>query len=82
MRYHKEKYSLLIIDDDRVFCECIKDGFQSDTIDVTVAHSQKDGLAACAEKKIDVVLLDQKLPDGDGHLLCPAILEHNASARG
>ncbi|MCP5103527.1 MAG: sigma-54-dependent Fis family transcriptional regulator [bacterium] len=77
----KSTYSLLVIDDDRLFCDTVKDAFETDGTRVLTAHTKKDGLRLCAENKIDVVLLDQKLPDGEGHLLCGPILKHNDETR-
>ncbi len=73
--------SILIIDDDRIFCDSIKDDFQSPFIDVFTAHTGKQGLALLEKKKVDVVLLDQKLPDIQGHELCRPILERNERAK-
>ena len=71
------KKTLLVIDDDRVFCEAIRDYLSSDSVEVLLAHKAKDGLTLCSLQKIDVVLLDQQLPDGEGHTLCPTILQYN-----
>ena len=46
-------------------------------MEVLLAHKAKDGLTLCSLQKIDVVLLDQQLPDAEGHTLCPAILKCN-----
>ena len=77
----KLKKKLLIIDDDQIFCETIKDYLTGDALDVMTAHTAREGLAACSGGKIDVVLLDQNLPDGEGHSLCPAILKCNDQAK-
>jgi DNA-binding NtrC family response regulator len=69
--------TLLIIDDEQVFCSTIRDFLSSDSLEVLAAHTGADGLAVCASRKIDLVLLDQKLPDGEGHALAPQILEKN-----
>jgi DNA-binding NtrC family response regulator len=71
------KRTLLVIDDDRVFGEAVRDFLAGDTVEVLLAHKAKDGLTLCSLQKIDVVLLDQQLPDGEGHTLCPAILKFN-----
>lgn len=81
MKPTKSKHTLLIIDDDEIFCETTKEAFDSDRFHVLLAHNKADGLAACTKNKIDVVLLDQKLPDGDGHSLCPSILKHNEETK-
>lgn len=77
MQNHISKLTLLIIDDDRLFCKLVCDHFESDNIKVLCAYSGTEGLRICTQKKVDVVLLDQKLPDGPGIHLCPQILEHN-----
>ncbi len=66
--------TLLIIDDDRLFCRSVVEVFRDHDIKVFTVHTKKEGKAICAEQKIDVVLLDQKLPDGLGIELCEPIL--------
>ncbi len=75
------KKTLLIIDDEKVFCNTVRDFLQSDQLDVLAAHTGSEGLDICSSRKVDVVLLDQKLPDGEGHTLAPAILEKNDQAK-
>ncbi len=74
-------YSILVIDDDKIFCDAIIDEFTLHRFKVLTAHNRADGLQACKQEKIDVVLLDQNLPDGEGHLLCPDILKANDETR-
>ena len=59
------KKTLLIIDDDRLLCDAVEGNFSGDRIEVISAHTGADGLSVCAMSKVDVVLLDQRLPDGD-----------------
>ncbi|NOY64755.1 MAG: sigma-54-dependent Fis family transcriptional regulator [Nitrospirae bacterium] len=73
--------SILIIDDDRIFCDVLRDYLIDNSLEVITAHSGEKGLRICSERKIDVVLLDQKLPDGEGHLLCPSILKYNEQTK-
>jgi DNA-binding NtrC family response regulator len=77
MNKDKKKYLLLVIDADRTFCDSIKKGLQSERIEVLLAHDRTQGLAACARRKVDVLLLAQEVQDRDGQLLCPAILKYN-----
>lgn len=70
------KKTLLIIDDDPLFCDSIKEYFRG-FLDVLIAHSGEEGIKTCSNYKVDVVLLDQKLPDAEGHSLCPSILKYN-----
>jgi len=68
--------TLLIIDDDALFCETMAHHFQDDQIAVICVHTGAEGLRVCSERKVDVVLLDQKLPDKKGVNLCAPILEY------
>ncbi len=72
---------LLVIDDDKLFCELVSIQFASAEIQVLSAHTGREGRQICAEQKIDVVLLDQKLPDMLGIELCRPILAHNDAAK-
>jgi DNA-binding NtrC family response regulator len=65
---HKTR-KIIVVDDDRLL--------SGGGVEVLAANQGSEGLGLCAREKIDVVLLDQKLPDGDGHLLCPSILEYS-----
>ncbi len=69
--------TLLVIDDDRLFCDSVKAFFSDHDIEILTANSVAETRRFCAEKRIDVVLLDQKLPDGFGVDLCAPILAHN-----
>jgi DNA-binding NtrC family response regulator len=73
----QRRKTLLIIDDEQIFCDALTDCLQSDELAVLTANTGADGLAVCSRMRIDLVLLDQKLPDGEGHALAPAILERN-----
>jgi DNA-binding NtrC family response regulator len=75
------KKTFLVIDDDRVFANAVRDYLASETIEVLVANTAMDGLALCHQRKIDVVLLDQQLPDAEGHTLCSSILKCNDQAK-
>lgn len=71
------KKTLLIIDDDRIFCDSIKSFLTGPAIEVLTANTGMEGVAICSKKRVDVVLLDQKLPDGEGHSFCQSMLRHN-----
>jgi DNA-binding NtrC family response regulator len=75
------KRTLLIIDDEKVFCNTVREFLESDHLDVLAAHTGAEGLDICASRKVDVVLLDQKLPDGEGHTLASSILEKNEQTK-
>jgi len=65
---------LLIIDDDEGFCRILKRRLEQHDIDVAVAHSASQSLAAGSE--FDVVLLDMMLGDDNGLSLIEPITRH------
>jgi DNA-binding NtrC family response regulator len=81
MRGVKTKKIFLIIDDDRVFSNVVRDYLSSDSVEVLIANTAAAGIEFCQQKRVDVVLLDQKLPDAEGHTLCTAILQCNDQAK-
>lgn len=68
---------LLVIDDDKIYCEAVRDYLSRDSVQVLTAHSAKEGLNLCELEQVDVVLLDQQLPDAEGYTICPSILKFN-----
>lgn len=68
---------LLLIDDDKNFSEMAREYLDGEGLYVSVAHTRADGIKACSDGDVDVVLLDQKLPDGEGREICPDILKYN-----
>ncbi|MBP7342799.1 MAG: sigma-54 dependent transcriptional regulator [Smithellaceae bacterium] len=77
----RHKKTILIIDDNDIFCQSVSDLFSSEMTDVLTANTGRDGMRICSETKIDVVILDQKLPDAEGISLCPSILRQNEQAK-
>ncbi len=71
----------MVIDDDRLLCDTVRHGLDGQGVQVLTAHSGAEGLRLCAQRTVDVVLLDQKLPDGDGIRFCQPLLEHNESIK-
>jgi DNA-binding NtrC family response regulator len=77
MKFARTRKTLLVIDDDRVFGEAVRDYLAGASLDVLLAHKAADGITLCSLRTVDVVVLDQQLPDADGHTLCPDILRYN-----
>lgn len=75
------KRKILIIDDNDLFCESVSDLLTDNKTEVLSAQTGKDGLKICTDSKIDVVILDQKLPDAEGVSLCPSILKQNEQTK-
>jgi DNA-binding NtrC family response regulator len=72
-----KKKKLLVIDDDQIYCEAVSDFLAKESVQILIAHTAKDGLEICSREQIDIVLLDQQLPDAEGYALCPVILKYN-----
>lgn len=72
---------LLIIDDDRLFCDAATEYLKGRPLTVLTAHTGAQGKAICSRENVDLVLLDQRLPDMEGARLCPDILAHNERAK-
>jgi DNA-binding NtrC family response regulator len=69
--------TVLIIDDDKDFCAAVRQFLDEKSLEVLLSHTASDGLAVCSRRDVDVVLLDQQLPDAEGHTLCQTILKYN-----
>ena len=74
---NKRSKTILIIDDDKLFCQSLREYLEKDFARVLVANTGAEGLAGAAGGDIDVVLLDQKLPDVEGDTLCTSLLNYN-----
>ncbi|HUK99411.1 MAG TPA: sigma-54 dependent transcriptional regulator [Nitrospirota bacterium] len=81
MKEHGRKKTLLIIDDDVIYAEAVKDFLDKEPLDVFMSFTAKEGLSVCASQTIDVVLLDQQLPDAEGHTLCHELLKYNEQTK-
>ena len=72
---------LLIIDDDRLFCQAVVAFFKNAAFTTVAVQTGMDGLAWCRNNRADVILLDQKLPDSEGLQLCETILSNCEQAK-
>ncbi|MDA8100504.1 MAG: sigma-54 dependent transcriptional regulator [Nitrospiraceae bacterium] len=73
----RSRKTLLVIDDEKTFCVAVKDYVEDEQLEVVSAHSGAEGLSLFGKRSVDIVLLDQRLPDGDGHSLVPELLKRN-----
>ncbi len=71
-------HTVLIIDDDRSFCQSLTLHLNSKKMKTLTAPTGSEGLTVCSRNRIDIVLLDQKLPDGEGVDFCTPILSYNS----
>jgi len=57
---------ILIIDDEEEVCKLLEDFLTREGFQVTTALSAKEGLEKLQQEKIEVILLDIKMPEMDG----------------
>ncbi len=76
-----DRRTLLVIDDDEIFLSTMEDYFKPRGMEVIVASTGNKGLDICSKQLIDVVILDQKLPDVEGHAICESILKNNEKTK-
>jgi DNA-binding response OmpR family regulator len=65
-----EAARVLVVDDDPMMCDGLKDNLEAEGYRVALAYSVREARAAVAGLAPDLVLLDWMLPDGDGVTLC------------
>ncbi|MBL8911331.1 MAG: sigma-54-dependent Fis family transcriptional regulator [Archangium sp.] len=63
----------LLIDDDRAFSSVAAAALQREGLPVTVAHSLHEARQQVSSKSFDLVVLDRRLPDGDGLQVLPEL---------
>jgi len=69
--------TLMVVDDEPLFARAVIEDLAGLDLETLLAGTWNGALAAARERLIDVVLLDQRLPDGLGADLCPALIEAN-----
>lgn len=61
---------ILMVDDDRDFCEATKILLESLGCEVVLAHDGKEGLEKVRRENPDLVILDVMMPEMNGYDLC------------
>ncbi|MCX6553673.1 MAG: response regulator [Candidatus Aminicenantes bacterium] len=65
----KQIKSILLIDDEKELCSLLHDSLSARGFQMECAHSKREAHKSLKRKPPDLVLLDLRLPDGDGLLL-------------
>ncbi len=76
-----DKKKILLVDDDPDFVEAVKVIVESGGYDVRVAYDGKEGLAAVAEDKPDLIVLDVMMPVMNGHEACNKLKKDPETAK-
>ena len=61
--------SILLVDDEKDLCALLGNSLAARGFQVEVAHSKREALKCLERRRPDLVLLDLRLPDGDGMAL-------------
>jgi two-component system, NtrC family, response regulator HydG len=72
---------VLVVDDDRDLCDNLWDLLHERGYRVRLAHDIPDAEQALRQSKFHVVLIDMKLPAGDGHGVLQALRQADKEAR-
>jgi DNA-binding NtrC family response regulator len=78
----QELRNILVVDDDSSICQLLKDLLNSEDRVVFTANTLGDAREALRLKKIDLVILDLYLPDGNGMDLLLSFKSLNGEAPG
>jgi DNA-binding NtrC family response regulator len=68
-------HKLLVIDDDTFLGTTVAHALEDMAIAVACVQTGADGLRHCQAEPMDIILLDQKLPDANGNDLCRPLLD-------
>jgi two-component system response regulator RegA len=66
--------TVLVIDDDEVFCQLVQRGLSKHNYQVSTAHNEQDALAAARNQNHDFILLDLRLGNDSGLQLIEPLL--------
>lgn len=67
---------VLVIDDDKAFCQLVAEHFKLSGFEVTCKHTAKAGMQSALNGPPDAVILDHGLPEHDGLTLLDALKGH------
>jgi DNA-binding NtrC family response regulator len=76
-----DRCQILVVDDDRDLCENLWDLLRGQGCRVHLAYDVPEAKEALRRRKFQVVLIDMKLPSGDGHQVLRTLQETDKEAR-
>lgn len=72
---------VLVVDDDHDLCASLRDLLRDRGYRVSVAHDERQATESLRQRSFSVVLIDMKLPFGDGGSVFRSVRESNPQAR-
>ncbi len=73
--------SLLIVDDDKAFCEVLAESLGKNGHEIRTAHNVLHGISVAEEFNPECVLVDLKMPGASGLELIPKLLEIDSKTK-
>ena len=74
--------SILVVDDDHDLCDSLWELFHDRNYRVCLAYDVVQAVQRLADRQFDVLLVDLKLPNGDGVQVLDCLRQTNSQARG
>jgi CheY-like chemotaxis protein len=62
--------SILVIDDDQPILTMVRDILEDEGFGISTAANGREGLKQAAQKRPDLILCDQRMPELTGHQVC------------
>jgi CheY-like chemotaxis protein len=72
---------IMVVDDDQDLCATLWDLFRDNGFRVSLAHDEREARAHLRDAAFQLVLIDMKLPDGDGARVFRLVRQANRQAR-
>jgi DNA-binding response OmpR family regulator len=72
---------VLVVDDDHELCDSLWDLFREQGYRICLAHDEGTAQARLGQREYQVVLIDMKLPEGDGTKVLQIVKRENPDAR-
>lgn len=72
---------VMVVDDDHDLCENLWDLLRDRGYRVCIAHNEKEAVSQLSDQRFVVVLIDMKLPQGDGNSVFRLVRQTNPQAR-
>jgi len=77
----ERRRTILIVDDNESLSRQLSVFLEGRGFSVRAVRSGEESLEVCSSSRIDIVLLDQQLPDGEGSRFCTPISERTEGAK-
>ena len=77
----KSRKRILVVDDEKAIATLLSNRLRNWGYDVMIAMNGKEGLRIAQEGRPDLILLDIRMPDMDGHEVCARLREEIPTSR-